>query len=114
MHGIEWTCSRTLTTVDAHRHIASRLEIVVIEHAHHIGASATAQGAILTLRNIVVNGRVVERNRHAFVDKFKLGHEDLLVLYNHTYCESFNFSYITSITNKGAVHQRTGIVGIGV
>ena len=87
-------------------------KIVIIEHAHHIGASATAQGAILTLRNIVVNGRVVERDWHAFVDKFKLGHEDLLVLYNHTYCESFNFSYITSITNKEAINQRTRLVGI--
>ena len=114
MHGIKWTGSRTLTAMDAHRHIASRLEVVVIEHAHHICASATAQGAILTLRNIVVNGRIVERDGHAFVDKFKLGHEDLLVLYNHTYCESLNSSYITSITNIEAVHQRTGIVGIGV
>ncbi len=32
-------------------------------------------------------------------------------MYNHTYCES-KFLYTLSITNIGAVHQRTELVGI--
>ena len=111
MHRIEWTCSRALTAMDTHWHIASGLKIVVIEHAHHVSASTTAQCTIFTFRNVVSDSRIVECNRHAFVDKFILGHEDLLVLYNHTYCESL-FRYTLSITNIGAVHQRTGLVGI--
>ena len=84
MHRIKWTCSRALTAVNTHWHIACGFEVIIVEHAHHVSAGTTAQRTVFTFRDVMSNGRIVECNRHTFIDTFKLGHEDLLVLYNHT------------------------------